>query len=122
MKRFVVIVILLFIIICNISQTNVSNAFPPTKKVIMDTAFFLEGKQLYKLYCAECHSIGRGRKKTVPDFTEQQLNAYTIQFSNEKHKERLKDAPMTKDVLGRIVYYLLRKERSGVEFKGSKVD
>lgn len=84
---------------------------------MMDTAFFLEGKQLYEQYCAGCHTIGRGTKKIVPDFTEKQLNGYTLQVSNKRHRKKLKDAPMTKDVLGRIVYYLSNKERSGVEFK-----
>lgn len=117
MKRFVLILFLLFVILCNISQTNVSNAYAHPKKIIMDTAFFLEGKQLFEQYCAECHTIGRGKKKIVPDFNEKQLNSYTLQISNKRHKAKLKDAPMTKDVLGRIVYYLTNKERSGVEFK-----
>lgn len=117
MKRFVLILFLLFVILCNISKTNVSNAYSPPKKVNMDTAFFLEGQQLFKQYCAECHTIRQGRKKIVPDFNEKQLSSYTLQTSNARHKRRLKDAPLTKDVLGRIVYYLSNKERSGVEFK-----
>lgn len=117
MKRFVLILFLLFVILCNISQTNVSNAYAAPKKVSMDTAFFQEGEQLYKKYCADCHNIGRGKNKIIPDFNEKQLNGYTLQVSNKRHRKKLKDAPMTKDVLGRIIYYLSNKERSGVEFK-----
>ncbi|MCX8079619.1 MAG: c-type cytochrome [Bacteroidia bacterium] len=69
------------------------------------------GKNLYAANCLKCHYVNAGRKKMVPDFTEDQLKGYALRISNQKHESALPDSLVSEEDLITIMTFLRYKKK-----------
>lgn len=81
-----------------------------------------KGKILYELSCAKCHNEKKKGKLLVPDFTEEQLGAYSIRVANAQHEEMVSEMMVPADQLTLITTYLTYKPKSGVLLNGGKAN
>lgn len=79
-----------------------------------------KGKALYAVSCAKCHNEKKKGMLIVPDFTEEQLGAYSIRVANAAHEEMVSEMMVPADELTLISTYLTYKPRSGVLMNGGK--
>src|SRR5690242_5567762 len=61
-----------------------------------------KGRVLYEINCAKCHNTIVKGKKIVPDFTEEQLGAYSIRVANAKHEEQVSESNVSAEELALI--------------------
>lgn len=73
-----------------------------------------KGRILYDMNCGPCHNVGKGRKKTVPDFRQEQLIGYGLRIANARHESSLPDTLVSEEDLGLIMNFLTYKQASGV--------
>ena len=71
-----------------------------------------KGRILYEINCATCHNKVVKGKQFVPDFTEEQLGAYSIRIANPKHEERVSEANVSAEELVLITAYLTYKKKN----------
>lgn len=81
-----------------------------------------KGKALYAVNCAKCHNEKKNGKLIIPDFTEEQLGAYSIRVANAQHEEMVSEMMVPADELTLISTYLTYKPRSGVLMNGGKAN
>ena len=109
------------IILINCTSTNkISYNYPDD--IITDDAAkkkfvkqFNEGKILYKINCAKCHSTTVHGKETIPDFSLEQLENYEIRIQNPKHEDDLRETNITLDELDEVILFLTYKKRNPVD-------
>lgn len=71
-----------------------------------------KGRILYEINCSGCHNTIAKGKKVVPDFTEEQLGAYSIRIANAKHEEHVSESNVSAEELALITTYLTYKKRN----------
>jgi hypothetical protein len=71
-----------------------------------------KGRILYEINCAKCHNTVVKGKKIVPDFTEEQLGAYSIRVANAKHEEQVSESNVSAEELALITTYLTYKKKN----------
>jgi hypothetical protein len=71
-----------------------------------------KGRILYEINCAKCHNTIVKGKKIVPDFTEEQLGAYSIRIANAKHEEQVSESNVSAEELALITTYLTYKKKN----------
>lgn len=71
-----------------------------------------KGRILYNINCAGCHNKKEGRKIILPDFTEVQLETYTIRLANETHSTAIPENKVTAEELEEIRFFFLYKKPS----------
>ena len=71
-----------------------------------------KGKILYEINCEKCHTTVAKGKKIVPDFTEEQLGAYSIRVANAKHEENVSESNVSAEELALITTYLTYKKKN----------
>jgi mono/diheme cytochrome c family protein len=71
-----------------------------------------KGRILYEINCAKCHTTLIKGKKIVPDFTEEQLGAYSIRVANPRHEERVSESNVSAEELALITTYLTYKKKN----------
>lgn len=71
-----------------------------------------KGRILYEINCSGCHSTVIKGKKVVPDFTEEELGAYSIRVANPKHEERVSESNVSAEELALITTYLTYKKKN----------
>jgi hypothetical protein len=71
-----------------------------------------KGKILYELSCAKCHTTVVKGKKIIPDFTEEQLGAYSIRVANARHEENVSESNVSAEELALITTYLTYKKKN----------
>lgn len=74
---------------------------------------FKQGKILYNISCAQCHTVKEGRKEIIPDFSVPQLIDYEMRFYYPEHQERLTDTKITDEEMTRIILFLKYKKKTG---------
>ena len=108
------------IFLINCTSTNKISYNYPDDIITDDTAKkkfvkqFNEGKVLYKINCAKCHSTTAHEKEIIPDFSLEQLENYEIRIQNPKHEEDLRETNITLDELDNVVLFLKYKKRNPV--------
>lgn len=128
MKKTTVIIII--IAICRLhsfaqKKKKSEYVFPPQMaQTIQDQYIELcdKGKALYAVSCAKCHNEKKNGKLIIPDFTEEQLGAYSIRVANAQHEEMVSEMMVPADELTLISTYLTYKPRSGVLMNGGKAN
>jgi cytochrome c5 len=75
---------------------------------------FNEGKILYQINCAKCHSTTVNGKEVIPDFTLEQLTDYEIRMQNPKHAEDLRETNITQEELEKVILFFRYKKRNPV--------
>lgn len=83
-----------------------------------------KGRVLYEVNCAGCHTKKKWGKEIIPDFTAEQLEAYSIRATNPTHETRVTEEQVSAEELSYILTYLSYKTKSHVQLKSSapKVD
>lgn len=71
-----------------------------------------KGRILYEINCAKCHNTMVKGKRIVPDFTEEQLGAYSIRVANAKHEEHVSESNVSAEELALITTYLTYKKKN----------
>jgi hypothetical protein len=74
---------------------------------------FKQGKILYNISCAQCHTVKEGRKEIIPDFSVPQLMDYEMRFYYPEHQERLTDTKITDVEMNKIILFLRFKKKTG---------
>jgi hypothetical protein len=74
---------------------------------------FKQGKILYNISCAQCHTVKDGRKEIIPDFSVPQLMDYEMRFYYPEHQERLTDTKITDEEMNKIILFLRCKKKTG---------
>lgn len=69
-----------------------------------------KGKILYNINCAKCHNKKVNGKIIVPDFTNQQLETYTIRIQNKEHVTNLAENNITPEELEAIQFFFAYKK------------
>lgn len=71
-----------------------------------------KGRVLYELSCSGCHNMEIRGKITIPDFTEDQLGAYSIRVANARHEEHVSEAEVSAEDLALISSFLIYKKKN----------
>ena len=71
-----------------------------------------KGKILYEINCASCHNKKVKGKTIIPDFTEEEMGAYSIRIANAVHEEQVSEERVTAEELNLITYFFRYKKKS----------
>lgn len=71
-----------------------------------------KGRVLYEISCARCHNSLVKGKLLIPDFTEDQLGAYSIRVANPKHEEHVSESNVSAEELTLISTFLTYKKKN----------
>jgi mono/diheme cytochrome c family protein len=71
-----------------------------------------QGKILYDLNCAKCHTVKKHGREIIPDFTSDQLRGYELRITNSKHEMNLTDETVSEEELGLIMTFLRYKRKN----------
>ena len=71
-----------------------------------------KGRILYNINCAKCHNTKDKGKIFLPDFTNEQLESYTIRIKNEVHVNSLPENKVTAEELEAIQFFFAYKKPS----------
>ena len=71
-----------------------------------------KGRVLYNINCAKCHNTKEKGKILIPDFTNEQLESYTIRIKNEVHINTLPENKITAEELEAIQIFFTYKKPS----------
>ncbi len=69
-----------------------------------------KGRVLYNINCAKCHNTKEKGKIIIPDFTNEQLESYTIRIKNEIHVNTLPENKITAEELEAIQIFFNYKK------------
>jgi len=96
------------------AQSKVEFEYPDDIADTAKKAFvkqFKQGRVLYDIACAKCHSTTVNKKELIPDFSLPQLMDYEIRIWPQ-HQEKLADTQITDLELADIVLFLRYKKRN----------
>lgn len=113
MKKLNLVYIFLILLLIDCSTNKISNFIMQLDESVKKgeisieekevfIARFEEGRAAYNVNCASCHTV----KKSVTNFTSQQLETYTIRTINKQHSENLNAKNLSEDKLFKIFYFL----------------
>lgn len=71
-----------------------------------------KGRVLYEINCASCHTKKVKGRMVVPDFTEEQMGAYSIRIANEIHEDKVSEARVSAEELNLITYFFTYKKKN----------
>lgn len=69
-----------------------------------------KGRVLYNINCAKCHNKKVNGRIIIPDFTNEQLESYTIRIKNEIHVSTLPENKVTPEELEAIQFFFTYKK------------
>lgn len=72
----------------------------------------VKGQRLYNLNCAGCHTQKIGRRSYIPDFSQDQLQGYSIRISNARHETSMPDSLVSEEELVLISTFLGYKKKN----------
>jgi len=85
-------------------------AYLPAEKKTELRANLEKGKELYKMYCSECHGIFKKGKETIPDFTNREIADYTVAFKASDKRNHAVAKKLLPEEMSMIITFLqLRK-------------
>lgn len=71
-----------------------------------------KGRILYDINCGKCHNTQEKGKVIIPDFTIEQLGAYSIRVANQKHEMNVSEENVSAEELALITTYLTYKKKN----------
>jgi len=74
-----------------------------------------KGRILYEMSCSKCHNTKVKGKNVVPDFTIEQLGAYSIRVANKQHEVNVAEETVSAEELALITTYLTYKKKNSVK-------
>lgn len=122
MKIFSTLLVLLLGIYCiNVfaggKKNNVADLydFPEAMAQPVRNQFLVlceKGRILYDISCGKCHNTEMKGKIIIPDFTVEQLGAYSIRVANQKHEMNVSEENVSAEELALITTYLTYKKKN----------
>jgi hypothetical protein len=112
----------LFIVACT-AQKKTQPDFPDAMLPHVKEAYakrFEQGRLLYSMACARCHTTKKGKKEIVPDFKPEQLTGYALRVSNAQHETNMPDSLVTEEELAIIMTFLNYKKKNPVTASSKK--
>lgn len=97
------------------SQKKVTYVFPDAmSQPVKDEYQRLseKGRVLYEINCASCHTKKVKGKMVIPDFTEEQMGAYSIRIANADHEEQVSEERVNAEELNLITYFFRYKKKN----------
>jgi hypothetical protein len=89
--------------------------FPDAMAQPVRTQFLVlceKGRILYDISCGKCHNTKVNGKIIIPDFTIEQLGAYSIRVANQKHEMNVSEENVSAEELALITTYLTYKKKN----------
>lgn len=87
---------------------NIPENYPAARKTqILDICE--KGKVLYKTYCSECHGIFTKGKDKVPNFTNTQIDNYSVRFLRRDPGNHAVAMNMNPEQLNQVLTFLSYK-------------
>ena len=110
-----IVTIITFIVVCLIlidcmPQQKITYDIPESVNQNDRQRMIIElekGKELYKLNCAKCHTV----KRTIPDFTREQIANYNLRALNPEHAKNINRENLRAEDLDRILGFLMYKQK-----------
>ncbi len=97
------------------SQKKITYEFPAAMKDPVKQEYLKlceKGRVLYELNCAGCHSVAVKGRKVIPDFSVEQIEAYTLRISNPQHEKGLPEETITAEELVLVTTFLTYKKKA----------
>lgn len=97
------------------SQKKVTYVFPDAMSKSTQAEYERlseKGRVLYEINCASCHTKKVKGKMVIPDFTEEEMGAYSIRIANEIHEDKISEERVTAEELNLITYFFRYKKKS----------
>jgi mono/diheme cytochrome c family protein len=107
--------VLIIVLAACATQKKVSYVFPDAmSKPIQEEYKQLaeKGRVLYEINCASCHTKKVHGKTIIPDFTEEEMGAYSIRIANEIHEDEVSEARVSAEELNLISYFFMYKKKN----------
>lgn len=82
-------------------------------------ALFEQGRELYKIHCAECHGIFKRGKDNIPNFSKEQFDNYNARFLSGDPTNHAVAKKLSVDQMNAIVMFLRYKKRRGTDSTSS---
>ena len=114
-KSIVVFFVSLIVISACTSQKKVTYVFPDAMSKSTQEEYERlseKGRVLYEINCASCHTKKVKGKMVIPDFTEEQMGAYSIRIANEIHEDKVSEARVSAEELNLITYFFTYKKKN----------
>src|SRR6478735_4687229 len=114
-KSIVVFFVSLIVISACTSQKKVTYIFPDAMSKSTQEEYERlseKGRVLYEINCASCHTKKVKGKMVIPDFTEEQMGAYSIRVANEIHEDKVSEARVSAEELNLITYFFTYKKKN----------
>lgn len=115
LRVIILIVFSAIIITACTSQKKVTYVFPEAMaQPIQDEYERLseKGRVLYEINCASCHTKKVKGKMVIPEFTEEELGAYSIRIANEIHEDKVSEERVSAEELNLITYFFRYKKNN----------
>lgn len=93
--------------------------FPPNMSESVRAGYmdmWNKGHILYDLNCAKCHNQVVNRREVVPEFTDEQLQAYEVRLADSTHEIAVSEMRVTPEELNYITIFLTFRERDTVAY------
>ncbi|WP_299248672.1 c-type cytochrome [uncultured Cytophaga sp.] len=71
-----------------------------------------KGRVLYEMNCASCHTKKIKGKMIIPDFTQEEMGAYSIRIANEIHEDKVSETHVSAEELTLITYFFTFKKKN----------
>lgn len=97
------------------SQKKVEYNIPPTVsneyKIALQERLD-KGKDLYKIYCSDCHGIFSKGKDSIPNFSLQQIDNYNALFVKQDVKSHAVARKLSQEQIDYILTFLRLRRRA----------
>lgn len=114
--RIIIITVISAVIISAcVSQKKIEYVFPSEMAMPIQEEYARlseKGRVLYEINCASCHTQKMKGKTVIPDFTEEQMGAYSIRIANEIHEDKVSEARVSAEELNLITYFFTYKKKN----------
>lgn len=88
---------------------NIPENYPETRRVQLKE-MCVKGRELYKLHCSQCHGIFTKGKDQVPNFTNTQIDNYSVKFLRGDPKNHAVAIRMAPEQLNQVLTFLNYKK------------
>ncbi len=87
---------------------NIPENYPETRRVQLKEMCD-KGRELYKLHCSQCHGIFTKGKDQVPNFTNTQIDNYSVKFLRRDPQNHAVAMHMNPEQLNQVLTFLTYK-------------
>lgn len=115
LRSFIILFCIAFFIDACTAQKKITYEFPDAMSEPVQaeyTRLCEKGRVLYEINCASCHTKRVKGKMILPEFTQEQLGAYSIRIANATHEEKVSEERVSAEELTLITYFLTYSKKT----------